>query len=290
MALIAGIFGRTLRSARRTPTARQGPLVLSCGDFEATRFAAPKSRVPGHVPHLVSHLVAHHVVPGPIRILPIVLLYMILPHPFCTQWSCRPGDVPDERGPQAESKLRRPYRRAKHGRRASARTVPQCGRHSSAFAHPGNQGHRRSRTTLRRDRPSGDKETIEALPHATSGLCGSCRTAGSLGTCSAGAPKGHEARFQRWVVVSPLQGGNVGDCYSRGFTPGWYVTRLQRWEGGRRGRPSAGLRALSKAPPAPRRNGGRSRRNAETQKRRTSNLQRPTPNVHNGPRSIVPGP
>jgi hypothetical protein len=46
MALIAGIFGRTLRSARRTPTARQEPLVLSRGDFEATRFAAPKLRVP----------------------------------------------------------------------------------------------------------------------------------------------------------------------------------------------------------------------------------------------------
>jgi hypothetical protein len=46
MALIAGIFGRTLRSARRTPTACQGPVVLSRGDFEATRFAAPKLRVP----------------------------------------------------------------------------------------------------------------------------------------------------------------------------------------------------------------------------------------------------
>jgi hypothetical protein len=34
------------RSARRTPTARQEPLVLSRGDFEATRFAAPKLRVP----------------------------------------------------------------------------------------------------------------------------------------------------------------------------------------------------------------------------------------------------
>jgi hypothetical protein len=68
MALIAGSFGRTLRSARRTPTACQGPVVLSRGDFEATRLAAPKSRVPGHVPHLVSHLVAHHVVPGPIRV------------------------------------------------------------------------------------------------------------------------------------------------------------------------------------------------------------------------------
>jgi hypothetical protein len=85
MALIAGSFGRTLRSARRTPPAPQRPLVAPRGDLEATRFAAPKSRVPGHVPHLVSHLV----VPGPIGILLIVLLYMILPHPFCSQWSCR---------------------------------------------------------------------------------------------------------------------------------------------------------------------------------------------------------
>jgi hypothetical protein len=68
MALIAGSFGRTLRSARRTPTARLRPLVAPRGDFEATRLAAPKSRVPGHVPHLVSHLVSHHVVPGPIRV------------------------------------------------------------------------------------------------------------------------------------------------------------------------------------------------------------------------------
>jgi hypothetical protein len=66
MALIAGSFGRTLRSARRTPTARLRPLVAPRGDFEATRLAAPKSRVPGHVPHLVSHLVSHHVVPIPI--------------------------------------------------------------------------------------------------------------------------------------------------------------------------------------------------------------------------------
>jgi hypothetical protein len=39
-------------------------VVLSRGDFEATRFAAPKLRVPGHVPHLVSHLV----LPSPIRV------------------------------------------------------------------------------------------------------------------------------------------------------------------------------------------------------------------------------
>jgi hypothetical protein len=82
----------------------------------------------------------HHVVRGPIRILPMILLYMILPHPFCTQWSCRPGHVSDERGPQADPKLRRPYRRAKHGRRASARTVPQCGRRSPSGDRAGSGG------------------------------------------------------------------------------------------------------------------------------------------------------
>jgi hypothetical protein len=50
MALIAGIFGRTLRSARRTPPARQEPLVLSRGDCEATRvvgLVGLVGRVPG---------------------------------------------------------------------------------------------------------------------------------------------------------------------------------------------------------------------------------------------------
>jgi hypothetical protein len=35
-----------------------------------------------------------------------------------------------KRQAKTDPKLRRPYRRAKHGRRAPARTVPQCGRRS----------------------------------------------------------------------------------------------------------------------------------------------------------------
>jgi hypothetical protein len=65
MALIAGFFGRSsARPGGRRPHVRD---LWSCRAViaEATRFAAPKSRAPGHVPHLVSHLVAHHVVPGP---------------------------------------------------------------------------------------------------------------------------------------------------------------------------------------------------------------------------------
>jgi hypothetical protein len=121
-------YGRIARdSLHRT----QGPLVLSCGDSDATRgvglvgLVEPVRRFPGcrvrrrpvlartralqmarppgtagsrgtfaaygASPSLVSHLVSHLVVPGPIRILLTVLLYMILPHPFGSQWSCRHG-------------------------------------------------------------------------------------------------------------------------------------------------------------------------------------------------------
>jgi hypothetical protein len=110
------------------------------GDLEATRLAAPKSRAPGHVPHLVAHLVAHHVVPGPIRILPMILLYMILPHPFCSQWSCRPGHVPDERGPRQEPKLRRPYQRAQHPERQAGARCPRDPRPGRPWALPGPLG------------------------------------------------------------------------------------------------------------------------------------------------------
>jgi hypothetical protein len=54
---------------------------------------------------------------------------------------CRPtGHVTDERGLRQDPKLRRPYQRAQHGCRASARTVPQCGRRSPSGDRAGSGG------------------------------------------------------------------------------------------------------------------------------------------------------
>jgi hypothetical protein len=54
MALIAGSFGRTLRSARRTPTSRQRPLVAPRGDFGTTSAVEPVALVGpvGRVPRV----------------------------------------------------------------------------------------------------------------------------------------------------------------------------------------------------------------------------------------------
>jgi hypothetical protein len=127
MALIAGSFGRMLRSARRTPTACQGPVVLSRGDFEATRFAAPKLRVPAAFFRPFSGI--------------FLTRAEVAFHESLKAYLA--GDVTDERGLQVEPwyprrslsrrslgakrqaktdpKLRRPYRRAQHRRRQSGR-------------------------------------------------------------------------------------------------------------------------------------------------------------------------
>jgi hypothetical protein len=114
---------------------------------------------------------------------------------------------------------RRPYRRAKHGRRAPARTVPQCGRRSPSGDRAGSGGslpprHSVALWFLPYGRIARDSLCVtpargnRGLSHATSSLCGSYRTVGSVETPS------------RSPSDKPGRASPAGDCPSVATTVG----------------------------------------------------------------------